>query len=32
MTRRFWVGVALTVPLLALAMGGMVDAGAGRRG
>ena len=24
MTRRFWIGLALTVPVLALAMGGMV--------
>ncbi len=24
MTRRFWIGVALTVPLLAIAMGGML--------
>ncbi len=28
MTRRFWVGVVLTVPLLALAMGGMFIMGA----
>jgi P-type Cu+ transporter len=26
MTRRFWVGTALTVPLLVLAMGGMIPA------